>query len=291
MPWWKPQSPGQAPVLLAIDWHSTRSSHSLAEERGAMRCATSLRSLNRLLGPTLPLRNGPQHQPQPPSLHFCQLPTSCRYLSAPHSSALPLFRGCILFFLPGYWWHFHIPLWPTLVCHSQIMGASIAWKNKFCLPVLPIKSSVSLGVERKSLSVYPEHILQSTQLNDSAPLIFYALGASFNIHIMVSIILCSSVPPHTHTPYNWSMARWTWLNRIKPLERNQGKKRKGPNHSLQKCNEKKHAQRTTKYKDSKHFRQTQGYMLLQGETVLEGHMAWCFVFSPSLPWGAGCWPG
>lgn len=62
---------------------------------------------------------------------------------------------------------------------------------------MPIKSSISLDQERKSFSVYPECIPQSTQLNDSVPLIFYALGASFYIHIFVSIILCSPLVPRT----------------------------------------------------------------------------------------------
>lgn len=62
---------------------------------------------------------------------------------------------------------------------------------------MPIKSSISLDQERKSFSVYPECIPQSTQLNDSVPLIFYALGDSFYIHIFVSIILCSPLVPRT----------------------------------------------------------------------------------------------
>lgn len=161
------------------------------------------RGHNRLPGPTLQmfakaLRNSPQHQPQPRSSLPALLSTAITFLQFIHQHALlPVFRGCTLFFLLGYWWPFHSPLWPTLVCHSQIMRASVAWKNKFYLQVLPIKSPISLDLERKSMSVYPEYILQSTQLNDSAPLIFYALGSSFYIHTIVSIILCSPVLPHT----------------------------------------------------------------------------------------------
>lgn len=123
-----------------------------------------------------------------------------------------IFLTWLLMALPqSFTAHFSLPL--------TNYEASIAWKNKFCLQVLPIKSSVSLDLERKSLSICPEHILQSTQLNVSAPLIFYAPGFSFYIYIIASTILCSPVHPHPHhSPYKSSMARWTWLNRIKQLE-------------------------------------------------------------------------
>lgn len=136
----------------------------------------------------------------PPSCSFFNcLCCAITFLQLIHQHPLlPVFRRCTLFFSLSYWWPIHNPLWSTLVCHSQIMRASIAWKNKFCLQAMPIKSSVSLDQERKSLSVYPECIPQSTQLNDSVPLIFYALAASFYIHIIVSIILCSPLVPHTH---------------------------------------------------------------------------------------------
>lgn len=148
------------------------------------------------------------------------------------------------------------------------MKASIARKNKFCLQVQPIKSSVSLDLERKSLSICPKHIQQSTQLNVSAPLIFYDLEFSFNIYIIISIILCSPLHPHPHhSPYKLSMAWWTWLNRIKQLE---GKKIPKSKY-LQVCTKKK-SQRTNKCKGIMHFRKSQGCRSLQARRVFGGHV-------------------
>lgn len=76
------------------------------------------------------------------------------------------------------------------------MRASIAWKNKFCPQVLPIKSLIWL--DQEVLSVYPEHILQSTWLNSSAPLTFYTLGGNFYIHNIVAItFLLTNIATHT----------------------------------------------------------------------------------------------
>lgn len=166
----------------------------------------------------------------------------------------------------------------TLVCHSQIMKASIAQKNKFCLQVLPIKSSVSLDLERRSLSTCPEHIPQSAHLNVSAPLIFYTPGFNFYIYIIVSIILCSPVLPHPHHfPYKLSMARWTWLNRMKQLEGE-----KVPKSQPARMHQ-KNSQRTNKCKGTLCFRTSGGYMPLQPRKALGDHIAQCFLCSHPPP--------
>lgn len=178
----------------------------LAEEREAMENVVLLQGSYQIPWPhtvnacrRFEERSSAKATDNPPSCSFLNCPChAITFLQLIHQHPLlPVFRRCTLFFLLGYWWPFHNPLWPTLVCHSQIMRASIAWKNKFCLQAMPIKSSISLDQERRSLSVYPECIPQSTQLNNSVPLIFYALGAIFYIHIIVSIILCSALVPHT----------------------------------------------------------------------------------------------
>lgn len=176
-------------MVSAIDLHSSHLPSQLpplAEGKRPWDMLCHFRGLNRLLDPTLQHLWGMalkiSHSHNAPWSFVNCLNCTIAFLQLIHQhSLLPVFRGCTLFFLLGYWWPFHSPLWPTLVCHSQIMEASIAWKNKFYLQVLPIKSSVSLDLETKSLSICPEHILQNAQLNVSTPLIFYALGFSFYI--------------------------------------------------------------------------------------------------------------
>lgn len=153
-----------------------------------------------------------------------------------------------------------------------MMKASTAWKNKFCLQVLPTKSSVSLHLERKSLSIGPEHILQSAQLNVSAPLIFYALGISFYIYIIISIILSSPVLPHLH-----HFPLQIKHGQMNPIEQNERTGEGVGNIQITAYkNAQKKSQRTNKCKGTMCFRKSQGYMSLQARRVFRGHIAQCF---------------